>query len=42
MAYVSDFTFNGMSRIGNDSCCVDQNSIQNSIKFNPKMLFLYI
>ena len=30
MAYVSDFTFNGMSRIGNDSCCIDQNSIQNS------------
>jgi hypothetical protein len=30
MAYVSDFTFNGMSRIGNDSCCLDQNSIQNS------------
>jgi hypothetical protein len=30
MAYVSDFTFNGMSRIGNDSCCIDINSIQNS------------
>jgi hypothetical protein len=30
MAYVSDFTFNGMSRINNDSCCLDQNSIQNS------------
>jgi len=30
MAYVSDFTFNGMSRIGNDGCCIDQNSIQNS------------
>ncbi len=30
MAYVSDFTFNGMSRIGNDVCCLDQNSIQNS------------
>ena len=30
MAYVSDFTFNGMSRIGNDSCCLDQKSIQNS------------
>ena len=30
MAYVSDFTFNGMSRIGNDGCHIDQNSIQNS------------
>lgn len=30
MAYVSDFTFNGLSRIGNDSCCIDQNSLQNS------------
>jgi hypothetical protein len=29
MAYVSDFTFNNMSRIGNDNCCIDQNSIQN-------------
>ncbi len=27
MAYVSDYTFNGMSRIGNDGCCIDQNSI---------------
>ena len=30
MAYVSDFTFNGMSRIGNDSSCIDINSLQNS------------
>ena len=30
MAYVSDFTFNGMSRIGNDSCSQDINSIQKS------------
>lgn len=30
MAYVSDFIFNGLSRIGNDGCCLDQNSIQNS------------
>ena len=30
MAYVSDFTFNGLSRISNDSCCIDQNSLQNS------------
>jgi len=30
MAYVSDYTFNNMSRIGNDGCCIDQNSIQNS------------
>jgi len=30
MAYVSDFQFNNMSRIGNDGCCIDQNSIQNA------------
>jgi hypothetical protein len=30
MAYVSDFTFNNMSRMGNDNCCIDQNTIQNS------------
>jgi hypothetical protein len=30
MAYVSDYTFNNMSRIGNDGCNMDQNSIQNS------------
>ena len=30
MAYVSDFTFNNMARIGNDGCCIDQNSIQNA------------
>jgi hypothetical protein len=30
MAYVSDFTFNNMARMGNDLCCLDQNSIQNS------------
>jgi hypothetical protein len=30
MAFVSDFTFNGMSRIGNDSACIDQRSIQNT------------
>jgi hypothetical protein len=30
MAYVSDFTFNGLSRISEDGCCIDQNSIQNS------------
>lgn len=30
MAYVSDFTFNGLSRIGNDACSQDINSIQNS------------
>jgi hypothetical protein len=34
MAYVSDFTFNNMGRIGNDSCCIDQNSIQNSAACN--------
>jgi hypothetical protein len=30
MAYVSDFTFHGMSRIGNDSSCLDQTSMQNA------------
>jgi len=30
MAYVSNFTFNGLSRISEDGCCIDQNSIQNS------------
>ena len=30
MAYVSNYTFDNMSRIGNDSCCIDQNTIQNS------------
>ena len=30
MADVSDYTFNNMGRMGNDSCCIDQNSIQNS------------
>jgi hypothetical protein len=34
MAYVSDFTFNGMCKINNDSCCIDQNSIQNSSACN--------
>jgi hypothetical protein len=31
MSYVSDFTFNNISRLGNDECCIDQNSIQNTI-----------
>ena len=29
--YVSDYTFQNMSRIGNDGCCIDQNTIQNSL-----------
>ena len=29
MAYVSDYTFGNIARIGNDPCCVDQNTIQN-------------
>lgn len=29
MANVSGYTFDNMARIGNDSCCVDQNTIQN-------------
>ena len=30
MAYVSDFTFNTMGRIGNDECSQDINSIENA------------
>ena len=30
MAHVSDFTFNNISRIGNDNCSQDINSIQNT------------
>lgn len=30
MSYISDFTFNNISRIGSDGCCIDQNTIQNS------------
>lgn len=30
MAYVSNYTFDNMSRIGNDKCCIDQESIQDS------------
>jgi hypothetical protein len=30
MAFVSDFTFNNLSRIGNDNSGIDQTSIQNS------------
>jgi len=29
MAHVSTFTFDNMSRIGNDNCYMDQNAIQN-------------
>lgn len=29
MSNVSSYTFDNMSRIGNDSCCIDQNTIQN-------------
>lgn len=29
MANVYNYTFDNMSRIGNDSCCVDQNNIQS-------------
>jgi len=30
MAHVSNYTFDYMSRVGNDQCCIDQNSLQNS------------
>ena len=29
MAHVSSYTFDNMSRIGNDNCCVDQMAVQN-------------
>ena len=29
MANVSSYTFDNMSRLGNDSCCISQNDIQN-------------
>jgi hypothetical protein len=29
MAYVSDYTFNNISRLGDDKCCVDQETIQS-------------
>jgi hypothetical protein len=29
MSYVSDYTFNNIARIGNDNCCVDQETIQS-------------
>jgi hypothetical protein len=34
MASVSSYTFDNMSRIGNDTCCIDQNSIQNVVACN--------
>jgi hypothetical protein len=34
MAFVSDFTFNNISRIGNDNTSVDQNTIQNTQSCN--------
>ena len=34
MASVSSYTFDNMSRIGNDSCCIDQNTIQNVVACN--------
>jgi hypothetical protein len=30
MAYVSNYVFDNISRIGNDNCCVDQRTIQNA------------
>jgi hypothetical protein len=30
MAYVSNYVFDNISRIGNDNCCVDQKTIQNA------------
>jgi hypothetical protein len=34
MSYISDYTFNNLSRMGDDSCCIDQNTIQNSLACN--------
>jgi len=30
MAYVSNYVFDNISRIGNDNCCIDQKTIQNA------------
>jgi hypothetical protein len=30
MANISNYTFDNISRIGNDNCCIDQRTIQNS------------
>jgi len=30
MAYVSNYTFDNIARIGNDNCCIDQRTIQNA------------
>jgi hypothetical protein len=30
MAYTSNYIFDNISRIGNDNCCIDQKTIQNS------------
>jgi hypothetical protein len=34
MAHVSDFTFYGLSRIGDDNCSIDQRTIQNTNSCN--------
>jgi hypothetical protein len=34
MANISSYTFDNMSRIGNDNCCIDQNTIQNVASCN--------
>ena len=34
MAHVSSFTFNNMSRIGNDNCDVSQKNVQNVAQAN--------
>ena len=34
MAFVTNYTFDNMSRIGNDVCNQDQNSIQNISQCN--------
>ena len=41
MAFVSGYTFSNIARIGNDSCCVDQNTIQNiqSCNYNLENYF---
>ena len=41
MAYVSGYTFDNIARIGNDSCCVDQKTIQNveSCNYNLQNYF---
>jgi len=34
MAYVHNYTFDNLTRLGDESCCIDQNTIQNVVSCN--------